>query len=101
MLNLYRGNDSTYFAKVALPVDRHLRNFGDIQYRWMLKGGNILVTEVVGGPHKIERAFKEMENYVQDHQRVAPAIPFQSLVTDRTKQPDTSKWVTRLYWPIM
>jgi hypothetical protein len=38
---------------------------------------------------------------VQDHQRVAPAIPFQSLVTDRTKQPDTSKWVTRLYWPIM
>jgi hypothetical protein len=101
MLNLYRGNDSTYFAKVALPVDKKLGNSGDIQYRWMLKGGNILVTEVVGGPHKIEAAFQEMENYVQDHQRVAPAIPFQSLVTDRTKQPDTSKWMTRLYWPVM
>jgi hypothetical protein len=101
MLNVYRGDDSGYFAKVALPVDKQLKNSGDIQYRWMLKGGNILVTEVVGGPHKIEAAFNEMQNYLQDHERVAPAIPFQSLITDRTKEPDTSKWITKLYWPMM
>jgi len=101
MLNIYRNSDSTFITKLALPVDKQLRNSGDIQYRWMLKGGNILVTEVRGGPDKIDRAFSEIQNYVQDHQRIAPAIPFQSLITDRRAEPDTNKWVTKIYWPVM
>jgi hypothetical protein len=28
------------------------------------------------------------------------AIPFQSLVTDRSKQPDTTKWITNIYTPV-
>jgi hypothetical protein len=28
------------------------------------------------------------------------AIPYQSLVTDRMKEPDTMKWLTRLYVPV-
>ena len=101
MLNIYRNNDSSYITKLALPVNKQLKNSGDIQYRWMLKGGNILVTEVRGGPYKIERAFSEIQNYVQDHQRIAPAIPFQSLITDRRAEPDTNRWVTKIYWPVM
>lgn len=101
MLNIYVGSDSTYFTKVAFPVDKKLNDAGNIQYRWMLKGGNILVTEVRGGPHKIDRAFLQMQNYLQDHLRTSPAIPFQSLITDRRQEPDTNKWITRLYWPMM
>lgn len=101
MLNVHKNGDSSYLVKVALPVDKQLKDAGDIQYRWMLKGGNILVTEIKGGPSKIEKAFTEMRNYVEDHQRIAPAIPFQSLVTDRREEPDTNKWITKLYWPVM
>lgn len=101
MLNIYRDSDSTYFTKLALPVDKKLKNSGDIQYRWMLKGGNILVTEVRGGPYSIDSAFSELQNYVQDHHRTAPAIPFQSMITNRRTEPDTNKWVTKLYWPVM
>jgi hypothetical protein len=101
MLNIYKNSDSSYLARVALPVDKKLNDSGNIQYRWMLKGGNILITEVKGGPHQIEKAFGEMANYVEDHGRTAPAIPFQSLVTDRRIEPDTNKWITKVYWPVM
>ncbi len=101
MLNIYTADSSIYTTKVALPVDKKLKNSGNIAYRWMLGGGSILVTEVKGGPYTIQKAFTEMENYISDFHRTAPAIPFQSLITDRSKEPDTSKWLTKLYWPVM
>ena len=101
MLNINTQDSISYDTQVALPVDKKLKDSGKIVYRWMLGRGNILVTEVVGGPYNIKKAFTEMEKYVQDFRRTAPAIPFQSLVTDRRKEPDTSKWITKVYWPVM
>ncbi len=101
MLNINTADSISYRTQVALPINKKLKDSGNIAYRWMLGGGNILVTEVKGGPYNINKAFVEMEKYVQDFQRTAPAIPFQSLVTDRRKEPDTSKWITRVYWPVM
>jgi hypothetical protein len=42
----------------------------------------------------------QMKNYISDYQRTVMAIPFQSLVTDRRKEADTTKWLTKLYFPI-
>ena len=50
MLNITHRTDGTYLTRVALPADRRLPDKGDIQFRWMLGQGNILVTEVKGGP---------------------------------------------------
>jgi hypothetical protein len=101
MLNIMTTDSVSYLTKVALPVDKKLKDEGKIVYRWMLGGGNILVTEVKGGPYTIQKSFETMEKYTEDHQRLAPAIPFQSLVTDRSQEPDTSKWITKIYWPVM
>ena len=101
MLNIYKTDSIHYKAQVALPIDKKLQDKGDIHYRWMLGGGNILISEVKGGTYCINKALGEMEKYVTDYGRVSPAIPFQSLVTDRTVESDTSKWVTKLYWPVM
>lgn len=101
MLNITTSDSKPYLTKVAIPVDRRLPSSGNISFRWMLGGGKILVTEVKGGPSCIRNAFKEMENYINDHGRVTPAIPFQSLITDRLKDPDTSKWVTKIFYPVM
>lgn len=101
MLNVVAAGDSVYTTRVALPVSKRLPDEGDVQFKWMLGNGNILVTEVKGGPAQIKAAFEQMQNYIQDHMRTAPAIEFQSLVTDRRAEPDTSKWMTKLYWPVM
>lgn len=101
MLNLTTTDSLNYLVRVAIPVDRVLPSSGNITYKWMLGGGNILITEVRGGPHAIAEASRQMEHYMSDYQRLAPAIPFLSLVTDRRQEPDTNKWITRLYYPVM
>lgn len=101
MLNISTADSTEFLTKVALPVDKKLNSSGNISYRWMLGGGNILVTEVKGGPSAISKATKKLEEYIADHRYVSPAIPFQSLVTDRLKVKDTSRWVTKIYYPIM
>jgi len=101
MLNISTQDSMTYTTKVAIPVDKRLENSGKISYKWMLGGGNILVADVTGGPVSIKKAFDKLEEYVSDTRRIPPAIPFESLITDRRKERDTSKWVTRLYYPVM
>lgn len=94
-------SDSSVITRVAIPVNKRLPSEGRIAWRWMLGGGRILVTEVKGGPARVQQAFHEMENYVRDHGRTAPAIPFHSLVTDRRAVSDTNQWVTKIYYPVM
>jgi hypothetical protein len=69
--------------------------------KWMMKGGNILSGEVIGGPQEIDAATKQFELYIHDYQRTIIAIPFQMLITDRTKEPDSTKWITRIYYPVV
>lgn len=101
MLNIRTTDSINFLTRVAIPVNKKLPSSGDIEYRWMLGGGNILVTEVKGGPAALNAALQQMETYISDHNRIPPAIPFQSLITDRSKEKDTSKWVTRIYYPVM
>jgi hypothetical protein len=101
MLNIKAIDSINFEVKVALPIDKMLPNSGDIIQKRMLGKGNILVTEVKGGMEIMNKAFLQIQKYAEDYQRVAPAIPFYSLITDRLKEPDTSKWVTKIYFPVM
>lgn len=101
MLNVTTTDSITYLTRVAIPVNKKLKSSGNISYRWMMGGGKILVSEIKGGPASIDTAFRQIENYINDYRRTAPAIPFLSLVTDRQKEPDTTKWVTKIYYPVM
>ena len=101
MLNISTTDSINFLTKVAIPTEKELPSSGNISYKWMLGGGNILVTDVRGGRASIANAFQQVENYVNDYQHKSPAIPFQSLVTDRRQEADTSKWVTRIYYPIL
>lgn len=101
MLNITTEDSINWLTKVAIPVDKLLESSGNITYRKMLGRGNILITEIQGGPSAINYAFKQLEYYASDYNHIAPAIPFQSLVTNRMEEPDTSKWITRIYFPVM
>lgn len=100
MLNIQQVDTSHFETMVAIAVDRKLPETKEFAPKFLLKGGNILEAEIRGGPYAIEKAFKELEDYRSDYKYESPAIPYQLLVTDRTKESDTSKWVTKLYYPI-
>ena len=100
MLNVFELGNSRYEAMTAIPVDKALPKTNEFAPKFLLKGGNILETQIQGGPFTIEKGLKELENYRADYKFNSPAIPYQLLVTDRAKEPDTTKWITRLYCPV-
>ena len=100
MLHVTMMDSSNYIAQVAIPIDRQLPDSGIFTSKRMLKNGNILVTQVTGGNATIDSAMEQMDLYISDHQYNNVAIPYQSLITERIVKPDTSKWVTKIYFPI-
>jgi hypothetical protein len=100
MLNVLQTGISHYEAMVAIAVDQRLPETKEFVPKFLVKGGNILETEIKGGPFTIIKAMEEFENYRYDYKYTSPAIPFQLLVTDRIKEADTTRWVTRLYYPV-
>ena len=99
MLHFLQTGDTHFETMVALPVGRAPKEYGGVSIRRMVPG-NILVTEIIGGPWTIRQSFRQLQNYVGDHRMISPAKPFESLVTDRRSESDTSKWVTKIYYPI-
>ncbi|NTS41795.1 GyrI-like domain-containing protein [Flavisolibacter sp. BT320] len=100
ILNAQPAGKGQYQVMVALPVNSALKGAGKIQPKRMILG-RILVTEIKGGPHTLQKAMQDFEQYLIDHRRTSPAIPFESLITNRLQEQDTSKWITRLYFPVM
>jgi hypothetical protein len=99
MLNIQRADSSHFEAMVAIPTNRLLNGKGDIEQKRMVPG-NIIWGQVKGGQATVEYALQQLENYKYDNRLTSPAIPFALLVTDRRAEPDTSKWITRVYYPI-
>lgn len=101
MLNIQRVDNSNYRFIVALPINRRLENKGEILFKQMLPNGNFLCSDsIYGGFSKVDNLFKNFENYRKDLNIMSPAIPFQSLITDRIREGDTTKWITKFYYPI-
>ena len=100
MLNINQTDDKDYHVMVAIPVDKEIPpGPGNVIYK-MVVGGNILEADVKGGRHTIDNAFTQLKNYQKDHSLVSPAMPFELMVTDRSMEKDTAKWLTKIYWPI-
>lgn len=99
MLNVFKAGAESYEAMVAIPTKWDIPMEGNFKLKKMVLG-NILVGEIKGGVQTVMEAEKQLSFYVNDHQKMSPAISFQSLVTNRLQEPDTSKWITKLYYPV-
>lgn len=102
MLNIETEDGINYNVRLALPVNKIIPNkSNDITLKRMLGGGNILVAEVKGGNAAAAEALRQINLYSRDYQRIPPAIPFFSLITNRLAEPDSTKWITKVYCPVM
>jgi hypothetical protein len=100
MLNI-RTKDSINFETMAgLPVSKSLKNSGIILQKEIPSTGRMLTTNIKGGPYTIARTFHHLEDYIADYKFTSPAIPYQSIITNRLQESDTTKWETIIYYPI-
>lgn len=98
MLNITNDN-SIYRTMVAIPVNKIIPEKDNYIFKRMVPG-KILVTEVKGGDYTARQALKQLDLYIDDNHLSSPAIPFESLITNRSLEPDTTKWITKIYYPI-
>ncbi|MBO9618743.1 MAG: hypothetical protein J7539_06855 [Niabella sp.] len=99
MLNINNAASSVFTATLALPIQKEIPSDSIFVIKKMVLG-NILMVEVKGGPQAIEQHRKELLQFVNDNNLTSPAMPFVSLVTDRIAVPDSTQWITRLYYPV-
>lgn len=99
MLNITKSDSAGMQVMVAVPTDKILPGNARINYKIMIPG-NFMIAEVKGGAYTVSRALNQLQLYTDDYSRTVMAIPFEVLVTDRMKEPDTLKWITKLYIPV-
>lgn len=99
MLNATDTDSGYHRCMIALPIDKIVPERPPVFFVRMVPG-KFLTAEVKGGPHTIARAHKMMQQYFKDYDRISMAIPFEYMVTDRLHEPDTTKWITRIYGPV-
>lgn len=99
MMHIFEADTSNYEIMIAIPISKPIPDNNNFKIKRMVPG-KILVSEVKGGAYTANHAFDNMQLYVDDYARVSPAIPFQSLITERINEPDTTKWVTKIYYPV-
>ena len=98
MLNIF-SDGGQYVNMVAIPVNKELPQNDKFVLKKMIPG-KILTTEVTGGVRSPMVAVKNLEQYIEEHKLTSPAIPFESLITNRIQEKDSTKWVTKVYYPI-
>jgi len=100
MLNISRNPSGNYLTMVAVPVNKEIPSDSKVSVQKMI-AGNILVAEVKGGPQSVAFGFEEMKAYMKDFKLTSPAMPFELLITNRIAEPDTSSWITMIYYPVL
>jgi len=100
MLNVTKEGTNQYQFMIGIPVNRILPKQDGI-FPTRLVPGNFMVTEVRGAQQQIDEALSQLNYYFSDYGKTAMAIPFQSLITDRSQEPDSTKWITRISAPVM
>jgi hypothetical protein len=98
MLHIWQDS-GLYKTTIAIPVNKTIPENKFFSMKRMVPG-KILVAEVKGGDYTSTEGMRQLGLFVTDNGLSSPAIPFESLVTDRMNEPDTSKWITKLYYPI-
>ena len=99
MLHIRKIDSAYYETQVAIPILKWPTTDASTQIKRMVLG-NILTATVQGGPATIKHAFRQVQQYVYDHGMAQPAIPYESLITNRILETDTTKWMTKLYFPV-
>jgi hypothetical protein len=99
MMNITGLEAGRFRIMIALSLDKTLAQDGRIVIKrfvpWKMIEG-----EVKGGDSSVNRALQQLYNFRDDQRLSIMALPFQSLVTDRRKEQDSTKWVTKVCAPI-
>ncbi len=101
MLHVEKLDSLEYEMMVGLPINKDIPGSKDIHTKRMPYGKSMFVSVITGGTANVQKGMEQLKLYLIDSERASPAIPYEMLITNRLTEKDSTKWVTRLYYPVM
>lgn len=101
MITMVNKSEGKHVTMIGLSIDGEIPSNDEFAIRLMPPHGKMFITEVIGGPNTIAKAYQNLHFYQLDANIPSPALPFELLLTDRLKVTDTAQWHTRVYFPVM
>jgi len=86
---------------VGLSINSIIPETEKFRLKRMPVNGKMFIADVTGGHTSIQNAYDALKNYLLDAKRPSPAVPFELLLIDRRLNSDSTKWQTRIYYPVM
>jgi effector-binding domain-containing protein len=85
--------------EAAIPIDKEIAGNNNIQIKKSY-AGKVLFVEYKGAYDKTYQAYIDLENYKKEKGYVDAGGPWEVYLTDPMVEPDTSKWITEIYFPV-
>ncbi|HTE30617.1 MAG TPA: hypothetical protein VK666_09620 [Chryseolinea sp.] len=102
ILNITTNENGSKTVTVGIATSRELNDSGIFVTKRLAQYKNRTLTTLVTGDHKeVEEGLKAIHQYMDDYHMTSPTVHFELLITDRRKEKDASKWVTRIFYPIV
>ena len=101
MVTVLENPTNDYTIMVGLSFNGTIPETANYRIKRMPTNGKMFVADIIGGPVTIQNGYAALKTYLLDSKRPSPAVPFELLKTNRRQVTDTSKWETRIYYPVM
>jgi len=102
MLNITSNEDGSKTVTIGIATNRELDDTGIFATKRLAQYKNRTLTTLVTGDHKeVEEGLRAIHQYMDDYHLTSPTVHFELLITDRRKEKDASKWVTRIFYPVV
>lgn len=95
----YNWTDTLAKMSAAIPVDKEVEGSKEIEFR-AIAGGKALQIKYYGAYEKSEAAHLEMDDYMAENGLQLSGAVREIYVTDPISEPDTSKWLTEIIYPV-
>jgi effector-binding domain-containing protein len=94
----FTWTDTLTKMAAAIPVDKEVAGNDEIEYR-VIPAGNALRVDHYGNYDEVGPAHYAMEEYANE-KGYSLSFAIETYVTDPEEEPDTSKWLTQITYPI-
>lgn len=92
------GTVGTRFT-TGVPVAKEQKGEGDIK-GGVSYSGNVLKVKFMGPYEGTEQVHESIGDYADKNGKEIVGAPWEVYVTDPSQEPDTSKWITEIYYPV-
>ena len=95
----HRIDEKQVVFELCIPVGEKVSVSGRIQYK-TLQGREHVVAHYYGAYDTLEDGHNAIQQWLIRYRRKVDGFPWEMYVTDPVTEPDTNKWLTRIYYPV-